>query len=157
MNSRISVLERFMKKIKVDEVSGCWEWQGSTNNEGYGWFSYEGHARLAHRVSFLLFKGAIPKIHSDVCHKCDNRCCVNPEHLFTGTRSDNMMDASRKNRIHLIAPQKGSCHPNSKLTEDNVRFIKGSSLSTVELGQMFSVDKSSIGLIRRGRTWRHVT
>lgn len=87
---------RFLMKIRK-EPTGCWSWIGARAVVGYGKFWYEGRLMEAHRAAFLLFRGEIPLGHH-VCHTCDCPSCVNPEHLFTGTRSENMMDASRKGR-----------------------------------------------------------
>lgn len=77
--------------------NGCWEWTGGKNNVGYGMFRDGAGMRTAHRVSYELHKGKIPK-GKHVCHSCDNPKCVNPDHLWVGTHQDNMQDRSRKNR-----------------------------------------------------------
>lgn len=94
-------IERFLSRF--DKSSGCWVWTGSTNNKGYGDCNLRGpfKSRLAHRVMYEIIFGPIPEgLH--VCHRCDNPPCANPEHLFLGTRFDNMQDASRKGRINHI-------------------------------------------------------
>jgi len=88
--------ERFMEK--VDKRPGeCWEWLASRYSSGYGMFYYESKLRGAHRVSWLLFHGEIP-LGKMVCHTCDNKTCVSPDHLFIGTQTDNMRDSARKGR-----------------------------------------------------------
>lgn len=82
---------------KVDKAAACWQWQGSKFTTGYGAFSIGGKNRAAHRVAYELTHGAIEGgLH--ICHSCDNRLCVNPLHLFSGTRSDNMRDMVSKGR-----------------------------------------------------------
>ena len=96
-------LERFRDSYEIDKKTGCWNWTGSKNGiNGYGRITVEGKSYCAHRVSYELFVGIIPNGYN-VCHKCDNPVCINPDHLFVGTRSDNMQDASNKGRIKQVA------------------------------------------------------
>lgn len=87
---RISPKERFLNKVKVQE-NGCHEWQSTIHRDGYGKFWFDGKQIQAHRMSYSLFVGDIPD-GLFVLHKCDNRKCVNPEHLYLGTASDNCKD-----------------------------------------------------------------
>lgn len=110
---------RFFKH--VHKTDSCWIWTGSRRGRGYGGFLYRGKVAQAHRVSYELFVGPT-KPDLQVCHSCDNPPCVNPAHLFLGTKTDNMRDASKKGR--LFNPNKGKtfCIHGHLLTPENVRI-----------------------------------
>ena len=86
----MSVLERFEAKF-VKKENGCWEWTAAKFPKGYGAFKYKGKSIRTNRVSYMLYIGDIPK-DKHVLHKCNNRGCVNPEHLYAGTNKDKMRD-----------------------------------------------------------------
>jgi len=87
---------RFWRLVKRSD--GCWLWIGTKAPNGYGSFSLHGGKVLAHRFSYMQAFGAISE-NMQVCHRCDIRDCVRPDHLFLGTQSDNMRDASAKKRM----------------------------------------------------------
>lgn len=89
-------MNKFLSKVNKTET--CWLWTGATRKVGYGVLKRNGKCLSAHRYSYELFKGKIPE-GLDVCHTCDIRLCVNPDHLWVGTRKENMMDASKKGRV----------------------------------------------------------
>ena len=130
---------------KVQRGPGCWLWRASRKPHGYGQLRLDGTTRYAHRVAYRLVKGPIPT-GLDVCHLCDVRACVNPAHLFVGTRADNMQDAARKGRV-------GS----AKLTPEDVRAIRADTRPQVAIAASYGVVQTTISSIKRGKTWRHVT
>lgn len=93
--------DRFWSKVRKNPTNGCWEWNSSKNNRGYGMFSCRGlgfrNKKLAHRLSYEFHNGPIDA-GKHILHACDNPSCVNPDHLSCGSRSDNMRDCSNKFR-----------------------------------------------------------
>ncbi len=140
--------------ISTGYLTPCWAWTGCLA-DAYGRFQYEKRPQPAHRVSWKIFKGPIPA-GLFVCHKCDFRPCVNPDHLFLGTNAENQQDAVAKGRKR--SPH-GERHHRARLLEEQVRTIK-SMLSRgaiqAELARQFGVSKYIINGIARGRGWKHV-
>lgn len=123
----IPVAPEFRFWVKVLPVdSGCWEWQGNRNQTGYGLFTVGGRrsGMVAHRFSYDRFVASIPD-GLKVLHRCDNRRCVNPAHLFLGTQLDNMRDASQKGRIVSPNTWKTHCPQGHEYTEANTHFGAG--------------------------------
>lgn len=127
--------------IAVDATTGCWVWQRSRNRGGYGL----ARRRLAHRVSFSVFRHDPPP-GLLVCHECDNRPCVNPEHLFLGTYVDNMQDASRKGRMA------------KRLTPEIVREIRdlAASMPQKQVAVRLGLSKQLVHTIVKHKVWRFV-
>lgn len=161
--------ERFWSHVKKGEE--CWEWTGAQRGGGYGaiWVGNrkDGGHRPAHRVAWLLMRGPIP-LGEMVCHRCDNRRCVRPDHLFLGNHQANMTDMAQKGRAasglrhgRYTKPNrtaKGSRHGNSKLTQRKAdairrRYIAGG-VSTRQLAAEYKVDRRTIQNVLHWRIWR---
>jgi len=114
-----STQDRFEEKVSIEPNSGCWLWTGAANAAGYGrlYVWPEGKHQKAHRISYELHVGAIPD-GMFVCHRCDNPSCVNPQHLFIGTRQDNVDDMNRKGRHRN--QKKTHCPKGHAFTPDNL-------------------------------------
>ena len=87
---------KFKGKYIKRRKSGCWEWTGTISKNGYGVVSWRGKVFGAHRMSYELHNGKIGSSDIFVCHSCDNRLCINPDHLWLGTNHDNMVDMMKK-------------------------------------------------------------
>lgn len=158
----MGLADRLRRNMTVNRKSGCWEWTGTTR-DGYGRMTVgsrtDGTRRSvsAHRVAYELKNGEIPA-GMEVCHKCDNPACINPEHLFAGTKRDNAADRDAKGRHFAL---NGEEHPASKLTKRIVRdarwerAYRGTSFQ--ELARKYGVSKTTIRNAVIGETWQHVT
>lgn len=151
--------------VHCPELGPCWVWTGRTEN-GYGRVSISDKMYRSHRVSAVLsgmlndreLSGSVGATGKKlILHKCDNRACVRPEHLFVGDQQANVDDAMRKER----RPQcrvNGEATPNHKLTEVSVRMIRELSgkFRQWEIGEAFGVTQSQVGAIVTRRQWKHV-
>lgn len=153
---------RFWSKVGPPDAYDCWPWLGTRNTEGYGQIGvYRRNIALAHRVSWELTYGLIPD-GLCVCHHCDYPPCVNPNHLFLGTRNDNVQDMVRKGRHKhppLISNQRGESHYRAKLTEADVVYIRRKyavgGVMQKQLAKEFRVTCAHISRIVRGCVRRH--
>lgn len=148
---------RFFKKVAKSK--GCWTWTAAINNRGYGKFSLEtGKWSLAHRASWLIHYGKIPKgLH--VLHRCDNPPCVRPDHLFLGTGKDNFADMIDKGRQNYGNRSRGEEHVRSIFTEEEVleiRALRSGGFSLGAIAEAFMVRKSAVSHIIQRRCWKHI-
>lgn len=148
--------ERFWRKVARGAIGDCWEWFGATTSRGYGSFRVgypEGGMRLSHRIAWVSANGDLDD-RIRVCHRCDNRKCCNPRHLFLGTTADNNRDKAAKGRS-----AKGETHGLSKLTCEEVMSIRESrqmGAKYANLAAAHGVSQQTIGQIVNRKTWVHI-
>lgn len=149
---RIERMQRFWSK--ADKSGDCWNWTASRFADGYGQFKLNKKNWRAHRLAYTLAHGEIPA-DMCVCHRCDNRKCVNPDHLFLGTVQDNVADMDSKNRRGATTKNNGSGCGMAKLTESDVALIRASypKVNGVQLARRFNVSNSTIYRILRNQRW----
>lgn len=145
---------------KVDKSGGddaCWTWTAGVDRRGYGKFRINDDAKdtLAHRFSYELHFGPFD---ADlcVCHSCDNPPCVNPSHLFLGTRADNNADMVAKGR-HANGHLSGERSPTAKLTDAQareIRVIYETGLTQREIADKFGVSRSTISNVVLWKNWK---
>lgn len=162
--------------IRIEKKGECWEWNRYVGERGYALLSYQGKMHNAHRLSYQIFKGNIPE-NLFVCHTCDNRKCINPDHLWLGTRRENIQDASKKGRLpggpgHKPSPDviekllksrkpfpNGEQHPTSKLKKEDIIHIRkllDEGIKQTDIAKKFNVCSGVISQIKHKRTWSHV-
>jgi hypothetical protein len=155
IKSHASVEDRFWRQVR--KTNNCWFWTGSPNGKGYGSINLGGRNKntvFAHRFSYEIHKGPIPE-GLVVMHSCDNPACVNPDHLSVGTHKDNTQDMVRKGRARG-GSLKGEANCKALLTEEKVRYIRGSKDTHASLARELQVSAVLIGKIRRRQLWRHL-
>ena len=153
-----TALDYFNGKVRVGGPDECWPWLGSVGSHGYGNWSYSGlggkRVRTAHRAAFALFKGY--EAEKQVNHRCGDKRCCNPAHLYDGNAKQNSADAVLHG-THSPPPHPiGEKVNTAKLTEDQVRHIKHrltAGESQAGLAREHSVNISTIHLIKTGRNW----
>lgn len=158
---------------------GCWIWMGAQSTRGYGSIKFKGSSEKAHRLSYRAFVGPIPDgMH--VLHKCDTPSCVNPDHLFCGTHTDNMRDKERKGRGNqprgersglsayhrrvkagqvpppAVPDRRGEKNNNAKLTEFDVLHIRNSNERSGTLAKRYGVDRHTIKNIKARKLWSYL-
>ena len=146
----MSTEDRFdVQNVPVPE-SGCWLWIGTTVG-GYGQFLADGQAQLAHRYSLSKKLGRPISEGMFACHKCDTPMCVNPDHLYEGTRLDNAADAVARGQ-----QPSGRRHHANKLTEEQVVEIRDSASPARQAARAYGVSPTTVQRIRKGDAWKHL-
>jgi hypothetical protein len=136
----------------VPGLDPCWEWTGARQSDGYGQSSYLGKVLLTHRLAWMFHYGEMPAL--QVLHRCDNRPCCNPAHLFLGTNADNVADKVAKGRARTI---RGEAHHSHRLRESDVHLVRKllrNGISQQKIADRFGVTQVAIGAIALGRSWK---
>jgi hypothetical protein len=139
--------------------SGCWLWLGTMTNSGYGMIGSGGNRKNggkpmgAHQAAWVVSRGAIPG-GMQVCHHCDVKVCINPDHLYLGTPKKNMEDAAARGRL-----RRGMERRNAKFSDDDIRDIRkrhASGETYCAIGRAFGVGHTHVRKIVTGEIWAHV-
>jgi len=161
MASSVEGRARFWNKAKIGNPDECWNWNGWINNR-YGYYVIRVYRPCdrgknynfeAHRLAYFLENGSLPE-NLLVCHKCDNRSCVNPKHLFLGTSQDNSSDMVRKRRQVVGEKIKGA-----KLTPTavyKIRKLLNEGVPKNKIAPQFGIHASNLLFIERRETWKHL-
>ncbi len=143
------IAEKVRRRFETRFVrsSGCWQWTGGKDNDGYGMFWLRGTNVHASRASYEIYTAPVPRS-KQVCHRCDNPGCVNPDHLFLGTQKENVQDSIRKGRRIR----------NRKIIDEKmarkIHSLIVDGLKSREISESLSVSIYIANDIRSGRTWR---
>ena len=149
-----TIEETLLSRSHWIPFTGCLIWTGACDRDGYGYFNKGGKRIAAHRISYALHKGE-PK--NFVCHSCDVPACINPDHLYDGTNSDNMQDRSRRGRAKMA---EGMSHGMSKYADGEIRLMRAmwkDGMTLRQIADTFGANgTSNIWKIVAGKTWKHV-
>lgn len=154
------ILQRFLTRIFKTDF--CWLYNGPRTKLQYGLFRIggrKGKSVYAHRYSFEIHCGPIPE-GLCVLHHCDNPPCVNPDHLFLGTKHQNSLDMVAKGRASRKVTVFGEKHHSAKLSNSDVRAIREKYVfrknSSRKLATLYGVSKTMILNIVRSKNWKHI-
>lgn len=146
------IRSRMKAKTQVgDGLDACWLWQGRPKGGGYGSIYFEGVNWAAHRLAWVLAVGELPQ-GKVVCHRCDNRLCVNPAHLWLGDPKDNMVDRNAKGR-----QARGERAGRAKLSNEVVMRLRTASPAEVRgIRRNLNVTRQVVLAAITGRSWKHL-
>jgi hypothetical protein len=160
LGKRMGLDERLARNVEIVLPSGCHVWTGYADTDGYAiccMTAADGKKnRKVHRLVYEAQRGPIPE-GMMVCHRCDVRSCVNPDHLFLGSAAENVSDMWSKGRWRAGAQNnKGERNPNARLTSSDVADIRGlraSGLGPKHISQMYGVSRSHVQRVCKGQAW----
>ena len=151
LESTSSIIDKILNKVEYNFETHCWEWTKGLNSNGYAQMSINNKKESVHRIMYTYIYGDIPEDKPYILHRCDNRKCCNPMHLYAGTPQNNMDDRSKRN---LSA--KGGKHWKAKLTEKQVLEIRVSEEPQSVLAKRLNVGATTISNIKTMKTWKHI-
>lgn len=143
------LVKKFHSKFKINPLTDCWDWCGNIASNGYGRIIYQYKQYSTHRLSWEIHNGKIPE-GMFVCHHCDNKKCVNPNHLFIGTCKDNVQDYITK--FDHIGNKKLSQHEVLEIIR-----LRKEGKSERRLSKIFKISRSSIRNILHGKSWKKIS
>lgn len=155
------LVQYLLRDTELDPATGCLLWTGKIESTGYGrMYNYLGRGPMrAHRALFFAAYGEVPR-HVYVCHKCDVRRCVNPDHLFPSSHAGNMADMKRKGRASKAClPNRGEGNANATITADIVREVRrriARGERQVDVGRAVGITPAHVSLVHRRVIWGHV-
>ena len=146
--------QRIINNTVVD-TNGCWNWIGKLDKGGYAICTFKNKRTRMHRATYEFYKGSFEKTKL-ICHKCDNRKCINPDHLYVGTHKDNAIDMVVRKRQNLTL---GSAHQNSIFDEKTILLMRkeySEGILISELSRKYKSAYRNVWKIIRRQTWKHI-
>jgi hypothetical protein len=146
----VETISERLARSSQQQSNGCIIWLGAKAS-GYGQFFWRGKVISAHRAAWQAENQSEIAKGMMICHRCDNRACINPDHLFVGTAAQNSRDMVEKER-----QAKGESVGNAKLNRDSVLEIRNASGTISGIARQFGISRRNVRFIRQRKTWRHV-
>lgn len=147
---RAAIFRQFWSKVQRADAKACWLWTGYRASHGYGHFSIGRQRIRAHRFAWMVSRGPIPE-EQEVCHRCDVKSCVNPDHLFLGSRRDNHLDSVRKGRKRAWGLQKLKA---SQVLAIRARAERGELHRSIAAA--FGISTNHVSTIVHRKAWAHL-
>ena len=150
---------RIAYEDKVVRQEGCWDWKGWMTGQGYGGIYFDSKTIGAYKASWIINNGMVPD-GKWILHKCDNRICSNPDHLYLGTSSQNAIDRINRTALPKNMFTCGENHPSAKLKTADVIRIKeliALGVPSTRLAKEYKVNDQTISKIKHKQSWKHLT